>query len=172
MHKFKSTLTNLRLHTFKLWLVDWTELKFKVEFRQREIKNRCNNAVLKKGHNDVSQQSPFPSFSPISLSLRWKALWATQKISSSARTHMHAHTYTCSIKSQTHAKHGCGKPESWKGTFCYSKNTFEVTCGRERPNSFLFSFTHWGGCTQTHVGTHAHLHKHTQAFMFTTDKHH
>ncbi len=83
-------------------------------------------------------------------------------------THIRAHTR---IKSQTHAKRGRGKPECWNRTLCYSKNTFEGTCGWEHTEQFpFFFFTHICGCTQTrgntagmwtHAVTQQHTHTHT-----------
>lgn len=85
---------------------------------------------------------------------RRKALWATWNINSTVHTQV-KHTHSHSVKSQTNAKPGHRKLEWWNRTFCYSKNTYEGTCGWEHHAHFLFTYTpaQICGCTQTHIDT-------------------
>lgn len=132
---------------------------------------------------------PFP-LSPPSLSHSKNEYVRTKSTLSNMKYHQHSahtsrtHTHTHSMKSQTHAKLGRGKLECWNRTFCYSKNTYEGTCGWEHGAHFLFTYTH----THIYVGahrhtlitqqagggthTHAHLHEYThKPVCIRRDKH-
>lgn len=139
---------------------------------------------LKKGHSHVLQHSLFPP------SLTLKDICSDEKhfeqhersLAQIAHSHTHMCTHTRLFKSQTHAKRG--KLECWNRTFCYSKNTFEGTCGWEHTEPFLI-FLHIHTQRLVHTDTcdphgyvagmwgqtHTPAQTHTQACKL-TDKHH